>query len=39
MEALEIELYASLAIIGGVLIMAVFFIGLFMKKMKEEGGE
>jgi hypothetical protein len=34
MEALDIELYASLAIIGATLIIGVVYIGYFINKIK-----
>lgn len=39
MEALQIELYFSLFVIAFVIGMAVFFIRMVMKKMKEDGGK
>lgn len=37
--SLTAELYFSLGIIGAVLVIAVFYIGFFMKKMREEGDQ
>lgn len=39
MEALQIELYFSLFVIFFVIGMAVFFIRLALRKMKEDGGK